>query len=323
MPDIYCVRGNGGEFTEEFKNGGYVAIGWSKLGNLSFFGDKEEIKEKYKEVYPDEDSEYVIGQKVGEIYRFYSEIEGEDYVITPCKNTDYVYYGTVEKDAYYFEENPKDNCPYSNRKKVNWCDEKIQRSEFSIPLQYSLRSTLTVFHVDHKKSFFKAIDKPTLIPEDEKVATEEINEVVLNNILSLDHTEFEILVTELLSAMGFESEHVGKVRDGGVDAEGELNVSNIAKIKIIVQAKRYKLDKKIGSKKVKKLRASIPQDAQGAFITTADFREKALDVAVNPKFPRIGTVNGEQLVDLITQHWDKLPEELRDKLDLQIGLLPK
>jgi len=40
-------------------------------------------------------------------------------------------------------------------------------------------------------------------------------------------------------ALGFEgSEVTGKTGDGGVDATGELNVSNLAKVKIFVQAKR-------------------------------------------------------------------------------------
>jgi len=42
-----------------------------------------------------------------------------------------------------------------------------------------------------------------------------------------------VLVTHLLAALGFEgAEHTGKTGDGGVDATGELNVSNLAKVKL-------------------------------------------------------------------------------------------
>ena len=123
---------------------------------------------------------------------------------------------------------------------------------------------------------------------------------ILEHILELDDREFEILITHILTALGFEgSEHTGKVGDGGVDATGELNVANMAKIKIFVQAKRYKLGAKIPAKVVKDLRANIPNGGQGAFITTADYQDKAKEIAVEQGFPRIGLINGEQLVDIL------------------------
>ncbi len=53
-------------------------------------------------------------------------------------------------------------------------------------------------------------------------------------MLELDDKEFEILVDHLLTAVGFKvSEVTGKTGDGGVDAIGELNVANLAKVKIL------------------------------------------------------------------------------------------
>ena len=46
---------------------------------------------------------------------------------------------------------------------------------------------------------------------------------------------------DLLHAIGFEETEVtGKTGDG-VDATGILNVSNLAKVRVFVQAKRYKV----------------------------------------------------------------------------------
>jgi restriction system protein len=146
---------------------------------------------------------------------------------------------------------------------------------------------------------------------------------ILNRILELDDQEFEILITHILTALGFEgSEHQGKVGDGGVDATGELNVSNMAKIKLFVQAKRYKLGSRISANVVKLLRSNIPSGGQGAFITTADYQKKAKEIAVEQGFPRIGLINGSQLVDILAEHWDDIPEEFKDKLNLKVGLVP-
>ena len=145
---------------------------------------------------------------------------------------------------------------------------------------------------------------------------------VLNQLLELNNKEFEILITHLLAALGFEgAEHTGKSGDGGVDATGELNVANLAKVKLFVQVKRYKVSTKIAAKDVKALRQSIPSGGQGAFITTADFQSAAHDVALEQGFPRIGLVNGSQLVDLLVEHWADIPEEFQNKLGLKQGLV--
>ena len=194
-----------------------------------------------------------------------------------------------------------------------------------MPFQNTIRSSLTVYSISrknnsHKNHFFEIIGAKQFIPKEQYVEIEN-EKVVLNKILELDADEFELLVTHLLTAIGFEAEHTGKVGDGGVDAKGELDIDNIAKIKIYVQAKRYRLGTKIDAKTVKALRQNIPRDAQGAFITTADFQNSALDAASEVGFPRIGTINGTQLVDLLNKHWDDLPQEFRDNLGLKRGLI--
>lgn len=139
--------------------------------------------------------------------------------------------------------------------------------------------------------------------------------------MELNADEFEILVTNLLTTLGFEAQHTGKTGDGGVDAKGELDLYGLAKINLFVQAKRYSLESKISSKEVKKLRQNIPTGAQGAFITTCDFRVDALEAATEQGFPRIGTINGRQLVDLLSEKWEEFPTELREKLGLKRSLI--
>ena len=161
------------------------------------------------------------------------------------------------------------------------------------------------------------------MPENEKNIEIDYYQSILNRILELDDKEFEILITHILTALGFEgSEHTGKVGDGGVDATGELNVANMAKIKLFVQAKRFKLGSRINANTVKALRANIPSGGQGAFITTADYQKKAKEIAVEQGFPRIGLINGNQLVDILAEYWNDIPMEFREKLNLKVGLVP-
>jgi restriction system protein len=320
--ELYCVRAEFGTYTKQFIDGNYVAIGWLPKNNLANISTRDELYPLYKAEYPKDLSNVVIGQQVGQIARFLLEMKAGDYVITPAQDTEFIYYGVVEQNAYFFADN-SDGCPYLHRKKVKWNKTPIQRSQFSVPFQNTIRSSLTVFYINHKKNFFTTIGKPELVPDNETKIEVDYYTSILNRILELDDQEFEILITHILNALGFEgSEHKGKVGDGGVDATGELNVANMAKIKLFVQAKRYKLGSKIQANVVKALRANIPAGGQGAFITTADYQLAAKEIAVEQGFPRIGLINGEQLVDILTEHWNEIPNEFKDKLSLKIGLVP-
>lgn len=320
--DLYCVRAEFGTYTNQFLAGNYVAIGWLPNNDLSNIKSRDELYPLYKKEYPEDISNVVIGQQVGQIARFLLEMKSGDYVITPAQNTEFIYHGIIEENAYHFA-NASDGCPYLHRKKVKWNKEPIQRSQFSVPFQNTIRSSLTVFYISHKKNFFTTIGKPELVPESDKKVEFDYYKSILNRILELDDKEFEILITNILNALGFEgSEHKGKVGDGGVDATGELNVANMAKIKLFVQAKRYKLGSHISANVVKALRANIPAGGQGAFITTADFQKQAKEIAVEQGFPRIGLINGDQLVDILAEHWNDLPVEFKDKLNLKVGLVP-
>jgi predicted Mrr-cat superfamily restriction endonuclease len=165
--NLFCVRAEFGSFTQHFLDGGYVAIGWLPNNDLSGVSSRDELYPLYKNEYPKDTSNVVIGQQVGQISRFLHEIKSGDYVITPAQNTDFIYYGVIKEEAYYFADD-SDGCPYLHRKKVKWNKEPIQRSQFSVPFQNTIRSSLTVFYISHKQNFFTVIGKPELVSESEK-----------------------------------------------------------------------------------------------------------------------------------------------------------
>lgn len=321
MPDIYCVRAEYGTYTNHFVKGGYIAIGWTEAASLSSVKSREELYPIYKKAYPDDTSNIVIGQQVGQIARFLFEIQAGDFVITPDADTELLRVGVVDPSSSYFFGDGNDGCPFRHRRRVQWLPGTFKRSAFSVPFQNTIRSSLTVFYVSHKENFFDVIGKKELAPHAPKESYDPYR-AVLDQLLELNDKEFEILITHLLAAIGFEgAEHTGRTGDGGVDATGELNVANLAKIKLFVQVKRYKLGSKIAANVVKALRQSIPSGGQGAFITTADFQVAASDIALEQGFPRIGLVNGRQLVDLLIEHWSAMPEDFKSKLGLKPGLV--
>ena len=321
MPEVYCIRAAYGTYTGQFLRGGYAAIGWISGADLGAIASKDELYPIYKKAHPEDTSNLVIGQQVGQIARFLLDIQAGDYVITPDPDTELLHVGIMAKSPSYFYSDPGDGCPYRHHRKVSWMKETYKRSAFSIPFQNTIRSSLTVFYISQKDHFFEVLGRKDLVAVKVQ-ADHDPYRVVLDQLLELSDKEFEILITHLLSALGFEgAEHTGKTGDGGVDATGELNVANLAKIKIFVQVKRYKLGTKISAKEVKSLRQSIPAGGQGAYITTAEFQTAAADIALEHGFPRIGLVNGRQLVDLLVEHWTDMPEDFKNKLGLKQGLV--
>lgn len=296
MSNVWCVRANAGEFAEHFLRGGYVGIGWREIAqDLSHVRLREELYLIVRSAYPDVQSAIVIGNYVGQLARFMLDIMAGDWVITPAADTEWLHYGQIGLDPSYYYATSDDGCPYRHRRRVTWAKERLKRGDFSVPFQNTIRSSLTVFAVSQREEFLAAIGKGE---STDKTATQyDPYRAVLEQVLKLDDKEFEILVGHLLTALGFEgSEVTGKTGDGGVDATGEMNVANLAKVKVFVQAKRYKLGSKVSVGTVRQLRQAIPFGGQGAFITTADFQGAATDVALEAGFPRIGLVNGRQLM---------------------------
>ena len=319
MSSVWCVRAEFGQYTDAFINGGYVAIGWLEDQSLADLKERQELYEIYRRAYPQDSSNIVVGQQVGQISRFLFDLTVGDTVITPDRDTEILHYGIVEDKPYSFVQDDP-TCPYPHRRMVKWDKAKLLRSSLSVPLANTMRAAMTVFGVSQVDEIMLATGRGELVKPTE--SSFDPYESVLARVLELDDKEFEILVSHLLTALGFEgSEVTGKTGDGGVDATGELNVDNLAKIKVFVQAKRYKRGSRISASVVKSLRSSIPSNGQGAFITTADFQTKAYDVALEANFPRIGLINGRQLVDLLIEHWHEIPVEFQRRMGLKTGLV--
>ena len=318
MTSIWVVRSEFGKYTDDFVSGGYVAAGWIPENDLTGFSNKEEIVQLYKQTHPDE-KPYRAGANAGQIATFSLDIKAGDYVITPKSNTEWLNYGQVNTAALYYDPDNEDSCPFPHRWKVKWAETPLRRWDLSIPFQNTLKAQKTVFRVSHAEEFLVTIGvaPPPPPPRDSY-------RLIRDRILNLDSSEFEDLAKALLEALGFEETEVTQQSgDGGVDEIGELNIANLAKVKLFVQAKRYKSGK-VKAKAVKDLRKVIPVGGQGAVITTSDFDSKAGQAANEAGFPRIGLIDGRQLVDLLVEHWDaESLTHFHEQLGLKPGLVPR
>ena len=330
MNNVFVLRADFGRYTNTFEKEEYIGIGWFTENPIDWdFSNKDFLKEKYRVLYPD-DPNMRVNQNVGQINRFVNEMKIGDLVISPYMDNQLLV-GTIESDLFFKEDS---TSPYPWRKNVKWYKEKIDRHSLSVPLQNTLRSSLTCFKVSSadeilielglmKKSDNQFIHNGEITPITNY-------ELIRKRFLELDATEFEYLVSFMLRTLGFEpTQEIGKVGDGGIDFEGILDVSGIASINLQVQVKRY--DKgAIGEKDIRNFRGALKKDFQGCFITLSSFNKKAIESATDKEREQIQLIDGNRFTEIFIEQYEKIidamynddMDDLAGKLKFKKSLLP-
>ena len=154
MTNVWVIRSHYGKYTGHFVDGAYAGAGWLREDDLSKVKTKAELRAMYRQAHP-EQSPQVVGANVGQLWLFLQMGIG-DYVITPCSDSQWLYYGRVADVPYYYAPNDRDGCDFPHRRSVAWVGERINQSEFSDAFQKTLKFTAkTVFYVDHREEFFE------------------------------------------------------------------------------------------------------------------------------------------------------------------------
>lgn len=330
MNSVFVLRADFGRYTSTFEKEGYIGIGWFSENPIDWeLSNKDFLKQKYRQLFPD-DANMRINQNVGQISRFVNEMKIGDLVISPYMDNQLLV-GTIESDLFYKEDS---TSPYPWRKRVTWYKEKIDRHALSVPLQNTLRSSLTCFKVTSADEILVEVglmrrpEGQTLVNGDMTPLTN--YELIRKRFLSLDATEFEYLVSFMLRTLGFEpTQEIGKVGDGGIDFEGVLDVSGVAAINLQVQVKRY--DKGvIGEKEIRNFRGALKKDFQGCFITLSSFNKKAVESATDREREQIQLIDGNRFIEIFIEQYEKIidamynddMDDLAGKLKFKKSLLP-
>ena len=154
MTNVWVIKSHYGKYTGHFVDGGYVGSGWLRENDLSGGKTKNELTEMYRLAHP-EDSPWVRGANVGQL-RLFLEMGVGDYVITPCSDSQWLYYGRVVDLPYYYAPNDSDGCPFPHRRPVAWTGRRINLSEFSEGFQNTVKFTQkTAFCVKYQEEFLE------------------------------------------------------------------------------------------------------------------------------------------------------------------------
>ncbi|ANK90548.1 MULTISPECIES: restriction endonuclease [unclassified Rhizobium] len=134
-----------------------------------------------------------------------------------------------------------------------------------------------------------------------------LRDELLQRVLANSPAFFELLIVDLLVAMGYGGSHkdaatqLGRSGDGGVD--GIVNEDRLGLDRIYVQAKRYAPANPVGRPDVNGFVGSLVGlgATKGVFVTTSTFSQPVRDY-VKHLAQRVILIDGQELADLMIEH---------------------
>lgn len=324
---IWCIRaGSSGQADEIFLKRNFVALGWSKMGNLAKLGnEREAFKARLAETHPDE-KPGAIPTKAGELFRFVHEIETGDAVLYPSKIDRQVHMGEIS-GPYKYDPNVSDHYPHL--RPVKWA-KAVPRTHFSQGALYEIGSALSIFQVKtYAEEFREALKGKAVAPpvgEDPSAAevAEDIEETTRDFVLKRLAQELKghplaEFVAHLLGAMGYRCRLSPEGPDGGVDIIAHKDELGFEPPIIKVQVKSS--ESSVGEPVVSQLNGKVSAGEFGLLVSLGIFTPQAINFARNKSNLRL--IDGAELVSLIFQHYEQFDSRYKGLLPLKRVYVPQ
>ena len=337
---LWLVRsGRRGERELDALEQGKTLIGWSEVGDLSNFlnKDRSDIVERLEEVYPDSPRSR-IANYASQLHRFVNLIQKGDLVVMPRKLTDGIAIGEVTGDYNYIDD-PDDL--FTNSRSVKWYKESVPRDNFRQDLRYSLGAFMTVCEIKRNRAIDRVravletgkdpgplLHKQGLAPvqsvDDESDVEDyevDIEDLANQQIVSLIKSQFAghalaNLVAEILKTEGYTTKVSPPGPDGGVDILAAGGTLGLGEDRICVQVKSS--DGEANRDVVLKLIGSVSQSgAQTGLLVSIGGVNKAARKDLDNDFFKLRLWQMNDLLKALFKNYADLPEYIRTKLALR------
>ncbi|MCO8062144.1 restriction endonuclease [Acinetobacter lwoffii] len=323
---------------------GFIGIGWSELGNLSKFTDRDSLKLALKVAQP-KSSEASIRSQSSPLFRFINEMKIGDYVIYPSKTDRMIYVGAVSSD--YFYEEPLEDDEYKSRRKINWITPNgIPRNTLSQSTLNELGAFITIFLIKQHTAneILGPLGLIDVTPEDFPLSPDqedELNETLDDNELTtkainesaktstedfiigrlhqnLNGYQFEEFIAHLLECMGYVARITQRSGDGGVDIIAHKDVLGFEPPIIKVQCKKTLSSN--GLPEINQLLGTLGDDEYALFVNLGSYTIQARNKANNKS--RLRLIDGKELISLIYKYYDSFSPQYRALIPLRKIFIP-
>lgn len=300
-----------------------ITIGWDDLPDLTQFKTKDDLFDKYQELY-EQTSNVKIGITVGQIWRFKNEIANGDLVALPSKFQPVIHIGKVTGDYKYEKK-----ADVIHWRPVKWLA-TIPRVRFDQDILYSFGSLLTVSQV----SRVQAVERILALIEGKTIPTQKTNTISLEAeedfnverfakdqiIKVIDRKfkghDFAKLVEQILKAQGYTTQLSPPGADGGLDILAASGTLGFEQPRICVQVKSTttQVDVKILRELqgvMRKVKAEL-----GLLVSWSGFNSKVLSEA-KEEFFFIRLWTADDILENIFKHYDNFSDEFKAELPLK------
>ncbi|MBX7492034.1 restriction endonuclease [Qipengyuania sp. 1NDW9] len=316
--------------------GGFVVIGWGRLGNIfEIPNDREEFKRRLERAYP-EKKPGAIPVDAGTLFRFAHEIAEGDTIVYPSKHNRMVNIGKATGKRWHGPPLQDGEDTFPNYLGVEW-RVSFPRSEFSQAALNEIGSFISLFRIrQHTSEFLKrlgeghsdgrsASDQSDAVTDDiasqsaSKLAEETTQDFVIRRIhQSLTGFEFEHFSAHLMECLGYTARVTEKTGDGGVDIIAHTDQLGFQPPIIKVQCKRQTAQ--VGEPEVSQLLGTLGEGEFALFVTLGSYTRQARSRERNT--PRLRLLDGEDLVELILEHYPQMSPRYRTMLPLKQIYVP-
>lgn len=321
------------KLTSELVDGGFISIGWERIGDLSKIGaDRDALKSAQKSAFPDTKPGAVPVQ-AGTLYRLAFEMAIGDVVVAPYRPDSTINLGVVTGPYAYVA----DALVHPHRRPVKWMKLGVPRTVFTRPALNEIGSAITLFSIrKHAAEFLAVLDAPSNSDEAVTTAVEKAqNEVpeeavdepraarvdrftrdfVLDQLKPphMSHRDFEEFTADLLIALGYQARVTPYVQDGGVDVLAHRDPLGVEPPLIKVQCKHH--TGTISGPEVQQLVGTLALSELGVFVTLGTYSKDARWIERQKQGLRL--LGGEEIVGLILTSYDHLPERWRTLIPLR------
>lgn len=316
---------------------GFVCIGWAEVGDIfALPNDRSRFKAELVMAYPDKKAG-TIPVEAGELLRFAHEVAAGDVIIYPSKHNRMVNIGRATGRTWREPGYGMDDYELPNFRGVEWLGQ-YPRSDFNQSALYEIGSFLTLFRVKkHAQEFlakigdsseqpaepeeedFPAPDDDAISQNASQLAEETTADFVLRRIhQGLSGFEFEHFAAHLMECMGYTARVTEKTGDGGVDVIAHKDALGFQPPIIKIQCKRQTAQ--VGEPEVSQLLGTLGEGEYALFLTLGSYSRQARIRERNS--PRLRLIDGEQLVDMILDHYPQMSPRYRNMLPLRQIYVP-
>ncbi len=318
--------GRTGDADSLFLKHNVIALGWRDMGDLSILpADRDAFRARVTQVYPDA-KPGAVPNYAGQLFRFVHEMQVGDLVVYPSKIDHRIHLGRVE-GTYTYNSEPESSYP--QHRAVHWL-KTLPRTHFTQGALYEIGSAMSFFQVRTYAEEFRAasegktLEPKTTIDETVAVVAEEIEQNTRDFVLKRLAQELKghplaEFVAHVLSAMGYRTRVSPEGPDTGVDIIAHKDELGFEPPIIKVQVKSS--EGSIGDPIVSALYGKVAAGEFGLLVTLGTFTNQAKSFARSKSNLRL--IDGEELVDLILQHYEEFDSRYKGLLPLRRVYVPE